>query len=170
MLQMQPKIQRCKHDMIHRWKCNMHMYITLPTEAQKGKTTRKVDFWSTRHCAKSASEKSGSEREEDAEYQRPSSGVYREDPLDGLPMWSPRRRLKTSAQTHRKLDVQPRRRQVQEGANHALVLLLVHELSILVRIERCSRTHRCCWRWIFVNLAMSLPLMLALIYYSNHWN
>jgi hypothetical protein len=27
-----------------------------------------------------------------------------------------------------------------------------------------------CWRWISVNLAMSLPLMLALIYYSNHWN
>jgi hypothetical protein len=36
-----------------------------------------VDFWSTRHPAKSASEKPRSEREEDAEYQRPSSGVYR---------------------------------------------------------------------------------------------
>jgi hypothetical protein len=36
-----------------------------------------VDFRSTRHPAKSASEKPRSEREEDAEYQRPSSGVYR---------------------------------------------------------------------------------------------
>jgi hypothetical protein len=36
-----------------------------------------VDFLSTRHPAKSASEKPRSEREEDAEYQRPSSGVYR---------------------------------------------------------------------------------------------
>jgi hypothetical protein len=37
----------------------------------------KVDFLSTRHPAKSASEKPRSEREEDVEYQRPSSGVYR---------------------------------------------------------------------------------------------
>jgi hypothetical protein len=36
-----------------------------------------VDFLSTRHPAKSASEKPRSKREEDAEYQRPSSGVYR---------------------------------------------------------------------------------------------
>jgi hypothetical protein len=36
-----------------------------------------VDFLSTRHPAKSASEKTRSEREEDAEYQRPCSGVYR---------------------------------------------------------------------------------------------
>jgi hypothetical protein len=35
-----------------------------------------VDFRSTRHPAKSASEKPRSEREEDVEYQRPSSGVY----------------------------------------------------------------------------------------------
>jgi hypothetical protein len=37
----------------------------------------KVDFWSTRHPAKSASEKTRSESEEDAEYQRPCLGVYR---------------------------------------------------------------------------------------------
>jgi hypothetical protein len=36
-----------------------------------------VDFLSTRHPTKSASEKPRSKREEDAEYQRPSSGVYR---------------------------------------------------------------------------------------------
>jgi hypothetical protein len=58
-------------------------------------------------------------------------------------MWSPRRRLKTSTQTHRKLDVRPRRRQVQEGADHAPVLLLVHGLFVLVCVERCSRTHLC---------------------------
>jgi hypothetical protein len=39
MIQKQSMIQRCKHDMIQKWKCNMHMYIRLPTEAQKGKTT-----------------------------------------------------------------------------------------------------------------------------------
>jgi hypothetical protein len=36
-----------------------------------------VDFLSTQHPTKSASEKPRREREEDAEYQRPSSGVYR---------------------------------------------------------------------------------------------
>jgi hypothetical protein len=36
----------------------------------------KVDFRSTQHPAKSASKKPRSESEEDAEYQRPSSGVY----------------------------------------------------------------------------------------------
>jgi hypothetical protein len=48
-----------------------------------------------------------------------------------------------SAQTHRKLDVRPRRRQVQEGADHAPVLLLVHGLSVLIHVERCSHTHPC---------------------------
>jgi hypothetical protein len=37
-----------------------------------------------------------------------------EDSLHRLPMRSPRRCLKTSAQTYRELDVQPRRRQVEE--------------------------------------------------------
>jgi hypothetical protein len=36
-----------------------------------------------------------------------------EDLLDGLPLWSSQWRLKTSAQTHGKLDVRPRHRQVQ---------------------------------------------------------
>jgi hypothetical protein len=36
-----------------------------------------VDFRSTRHPAKSASQKPRREIEEDAEYQRPNSGVYR---------------------------------------------------------------------------------------------
>jgi hypothetical protein len=36
-----------------------------------------VDFRSTRHPTKSASKKPRSERDEDAEYQRPSSRVYR---------------------------------------------------------------------------------------------
>jgi hypothetical protein len=37
-----------------------------------------------------------------------------ENSLHRLPMRSPRRRLKTSAQTYRKLDVRPHRRQVEE--------------------------------------------------------
>jgi hypothetical protein len=51
-------------------------------------TSPEVDFLSTRHPAKSASEKPRSEREEDPEYQRPSLGVSNipEDPLDSLPM------------------------------------------------------------------------------------
>jgi hypothetical protein len=51
--------------------------------------------------------------------------------------------LKTSTQTYRKLDVRPSYRQVQDGVDHALVLLLVHGLSVLVRVEHCSRTHQC---------------------------
>jgi hypothetical protein len=66
-----------------------------------------------------------------------------EDPLDGLLMWCPQRRLKTSAQTHRKLDVRPRRCEVQEGADHATVLLLVHRLSVLIHVQHCSHTHQC---------------------------
>jgi hypothetical protein len=66
-----------------------------------------------------------------------------EDPLDGWPIWSPRRCLKTSAQTHRKLDVRPRRRQVQEGVDHAPVLLLVHGISVVVHVQCYSHTHRC---------------------------
>jgi hypothetical protein len=42
-----------------------------------------------------------------------------------------------------KLDVGPCRRHVQEGANHVSVLLLVHELSVLVRVKHCSCTHQC---------------------------
>jgi hypothetical protein len=66
-----------------------------------------------------------------------------EDPLDGLLMWSPRWCLNIGAQKHRKLDVQHHYRQVQEGADHAPVLLLVHRRFVLVRVERCSRTHQC---------------------------
>jgi hypothetical protein len=47
------------------------------SEEPKNWQVPEVDFLSTRHPAKSASEKPRSEREEDAEYQRPSSGVYR---------------------------------------------------------------------------------------------
>jgi hypothetical protein len=47
------------------------------TSEPKNWQVPEVDFLSTRHPAKSASEKPRSEREEDAEYQRPSSRVYR---------------------------------------------------------------------------------------------
>jgi hypothetical protein len=49
-----------------------------------------------------------------------------ENSLYCLPMRSPRRRLKTSTQIYRELDVRPRRRQVEEWPDHASVLLLVH--------------------------------------------
>jgi hypothetical protein len=35
MIQMQSIIQRCKHDMIHKWKCNMNMYINPPNQCSK---------------------------------------------------------------------------------------------------------------------------------------
>jgi hypothetical protein len=47
------------------------------SEDPKNWQVPKVDFQSTRHPAKSTSKKPRSEREEDAEYQRPSWGVYR---------------------------------------------------------------------------------------------
>jgi hypothetical protein len=83
-------------------------------EEPKNWQVPEVDFLLTRHPAKSASEKPRSEREEDVEYQIPSRSVSKipEDLFDGLPMWSLRRRLKTSTQTHRKLDVRPHHRQV----------------------------------------------------------
>jgi hypothetical protein len=46
------------------------------SEEPKNWQVPKVDFRPTRHPAKWAFEKPRSEREEDAEYQRPSSGVY----------------------------------------------------------------------------------------------
>jgi hypothetical protein len=62
--------------------------------------------------------------------------------LDRLPMRSPWRRLKTSAQTYWELDVRHRRRQVEKWPDHAPVLLLVHVFTFLLRIKSCSRTHR----------------------------
>jgi hypothetical protein len=47
------------------------------SEDPKNWQVPEVDFRSTWHPAKSASEKPIREREEDAKYQRPSSGVYR---------------------------------------------------------------------------------------------
>jgi hypothetical protein len=113
------------------------------SEEPKNWQVPEVDFQSTRHPAKSASEKSRSKREEDTEYQRPTK-EYIEDTwkfvwllADVTSSVTP----KMSAQTHRELYVRPRRRQVQEGADP--VLLLVHGLSILVCVQCCSRTHRC---------------------------
>jgi hypothetical protein len=54
-----------------------------------------------------------------------------EDAFDWLPMRSPWRRLKMSAQTYQKLDVRPRHHQVEEWLNHSSVLLLVHMLTFL---------------------------------------
>jgi hypothetical protein len=103
-----------------------------------------VDFLSNRHPTKSTSEKPWSAKEEDAEYQRPIWSVTQvpENLLHCLPMRSPRRRLKMSAQTYRELDVRPHRYQVKEWPDHASVLLLVHVFTFLIRIKSCNRTHR----------------------------
>jgi hypothetical protein len=85
--------------------------------------------------------------------------------LHRLPMRSSRRRLKTSAQTYRELDVWPRRRQVDEWPDHASVLLLVHVFTFLIRIKSCSRTHRRrrCDRTAQINsILFPKPLLLAI--------
>ena len=88
------------------------------------------------------------------------------NPLHRLAMGSPRRRLKTSAQTHCKVYVRPRRRQVQEGADHAPVLLLVHRISVLVRIQRRSGRHGSRQRLgiCHVELLEDVLRVLALVY------
>jgi hypothetical protein len=47
-----------------------------------------------------------------------------------------------SAQTHTELYVWPHRYQVQEGAYHALVILLVQVFTFLIRVKCCSRTNQ----------------------------
>jgi hypothetical protein len=53
------------------------LFARRTSEDPKNWQVHEVDFLSTRHPTKSASEKPRSEREEDTEYQSPSSGVYR---------------------------------------------------------------------------------------------
>ena len=48
-----------------------------------------------------------------------------------------------STQTHDELYVRPHHCQVEEGADHAPVLLLVHGFSTLISIHHRSRTHQC---------------------------
>jgi hypothetical protein len=50
--------------------------------------------------------------------------------------------LETSVQTHCDVYVRPRRSQVQERANHAPLLLLVHGLVVLIGIKRRRGEHR----------------------------
>jgi hypothetical protein len=57
-----------------------------------------------------------------------------ENPVDSLTMWSPRGSLKTSAQTHPELYVRPRCCQVEEGADHAPILLLVNWFMLIPRL------------------------------------
>jgi hypothetical protein len=44
------KMQTCKHDMIHKWKCNMPMYINPPNKSSKGKNNSKLSL-QTRKCS-----------------------------------------------------------------------------------------------------------------------
>ena len=48
--------------------------------------------------------------------------------------------LKARAQTNSELNIRPRRRQVEERADHAPVLLLVPWFSFLVSVQSRSRT------------------------------
>ena len=57
-------------------------------------------------------------------------------------MRSPRRCLEPGTETHNKVYVGPRHREVEEGANHALVLSLVHLLAILIGVQSGCRRHR----------------------------
>jgi hypothetical protein len=50
MIQMQSMKQRCKHDMTHKWKCNMHMYINPPNRSSKRKNDSKLSL-QTRKCS-----------------------------------------------------------------------------------------------------------------------
>ena len=71
-----------------------------------------------------------------------------------------------SAQTLTELYVWPRRRQVEEGSDHAPILLLVHGFTILVRVQSRSGTHRCS-QWLGVvhaKLLHHVPGVLRLMY------
>jgi hypothetical protein len=43
-------MQTCKHDMIHKWKCNMHMYIKPSNQSSKRKNNSKLS-WQTSKCS-----------------------------------------------------------------------------------------------------------------------
>jgi hypothetical protein len=44
------KMQTYKHDMIHKWECNMHMYTNPPNRSSKGKNDSKLSS-QTRKCS-----------------------------------------------------------------------------------------------------------------------
>ena len=59
-----------------------------------------------------------------------------EDVFHHLPVGGSRRSLVLRTKADAELNVRPRRRQVQEGADHDPVLLLVHHLAVQVLIKR----------------------------------
>ena len=67
-----------------------------------------------------------------------------EDAFHHLLVGGARRSLIPRTEADTELNVWPRRRQVQEGADHAPVLLLVHRLAVQVRIKcrRCADRSR----------------------------
>src|SRR6185312_2656969 len=65
-----------------------------------------------------------------------------EDAFHHLPVGSARRSLVARTKADAELDVRSRRHQVQERADHAPVLLLVHRLAVQVLIKRRSRLRR----------------------------
>jgi hypothetical protein len=71
-----------------------------------------------------------------------------------------------SESTDCKVYIWPRRSQVQEGANHALVLLLVHGLIILISIKHHRGGHgrRKCLGLAHVELLQDILCILTLMY------
>ena len=93
------------------------------------------------------------------------SGVFEvpKDPLDGLALWSPQGRLEPGVESHCEMDLQSHRREVEEGANHAPVLALVHLLSILVRVQSIRHCHRC-RHWFSISHVKLLQQVLCVLH------
>jgi hypothetical protein len=74
--------------------------------------------------------------------------------------------LETSAQTYCEVYVRPRRSQVQERANHAPVLLLVHGFAILISVKcrRGGHGRRKRLALAHVELLQDVLCILALMY------
>ena len=79
--------------------------------------------------------------------------------------------IEARAQTHYKVYIQPHHNQVQEGGNHAPVLLLVHGLVVLISIKHCRSGHgrrkRLCLA--HVDLLQDVLCILALMHKGPAW-
>ena len=83
---------------------------------------------------------------------------------DHLPVGGARRSLIPRAEADAELDVRSRRRQVQERADHAPVLLLVHRLTVqvLIKRRRCADRSR-----LRRQVKASRPLIRVLVINDN---
>jgi hypothetical protein len=89
-----------------------------------------------------------------------------EDSLNCHSMWKAWGSLKACTKIHVELNVRPYCREVQDEANHAPVLPLVHSPTVFIWIEQCCRAHRS-WHGlelIHVELLHQVLCILALMY------